>query len=52
MENNNSIYLIIFKDNTTMTLNWNSNLITPKELESYLNVVSDKYDILKFSKIK
>lgn len=52
MENNTSIYLILFKDGSSMNLNWSSTLITSKELESYLSVISDKYDILKFNRIK
>jgi len=49
---NSSIWLITFKDGTIMNLNWSSKLITDKELESYLLNIADKYDILKFWKLK
>lgn len=43
-------YLITFKDYTTLILE-TSNLISTKEMESFLSSVSDKYDIMNFNKI-
>lgn len=49
---NSSTYIITFKDNSKMELNWSSRLITTRELEDYLKVISEKYDILKFNRVK
>jgi hypothetical protein len=48
---NSCTYIIYFKDRSKMELEWTSKLITPKELEDYLKVISEKYDILNFKRI-